>query len=503
MIHVITQRPIVHLEPDEFFFTTTVGVNPPPQGLTITNLGEDPLHWEISDYPAWLTLSATSGTAPSVVELQPDVTGLGIGSYFDSLAVFNSLAQVKKTWAYVHLEITEEPTEETICLELKLGWNLVSWNLDTPDDDVETIIANIKGCIFGIYGFEAGAATYDPNLPQFSTLHTLDHLHGYWFRMECDTVLCVTGVKVPAGTPIDLQENWNLVSYLPDEEYDPASALVTVHSNLVAALGYDDGGLTYDPANPDLSTLTLMKPGFGYWLKTTASGSLVYPHTVYASGNLPSQANWERKYSHSPLTPTREWIDLYGEGLRLDGKLITAGSVVEVFNEAGVLCGYAIVELDGRLNFTPVYFDDPTTPANEGVSRGGTISMTINGQPVRQSFQVESFGQRIRLGEMNSLPRISQQLPTSFALEQNFPNPFNPVTMIEFGLPQNTHVRLEVYNVLGERITTLVDRFLPTGQYNITWDGRDYTGKGVASGLYFYRLTTTDFTETRKMMLVK
>jgi hypothetical protein len=89
-------------------------------------------------------------------------------------------------------------------------------------------------------------------------------------------------------------------------------------------------------------------------------------------------------------------------------------------------------------------------------------------------------------------------LPTEFALEQNYPNPFNPSTVIEFAVPKEARVRLDVYNLLGQKIATLVDENLTAGYYT-----RQFNGTGVASGLYFYRLSTNDVSFLKKMMLVK
>lgn len=94
-------------------------------------------------------------------------------------------------------------------------------------------------------------------------------------------------------------------------------------------------------------------------------------------------------------------------------------------------------------------------------------------------------------------------LPTSFALDQNYPNPFNPKTTINFALPEKSNVTLRVYNVLGQSINDLVNQEMPAGSYTVEWDGRDGSGRAVASGVYFYRLETKGFTQTKKMMLLK
>ncbi len=496
--------PIISLDPDEFFFNTPIEVNPPTQSMGITNLGDEPLNWDITHKPDWVTLTPNSGTAPSSVELAVDITGLAAGDYNDSIAVHDANADPSTAWAQVHLTITDEPSEETRCIALHEDWNLISWNIDTPTDDIETIIADIKGCVRTILGFEIGAATYDPDFPQFSTLQTLDHLHGYWFRMECDTVLCVTGMKVAPGMPIGLEANWNLVSYLPDDDYVPEIALQSVIDGLVVTLGYDNAGQSFDPTNPELATLEFMRRDFGYWLKTTQATTLVYPGILPAQWSTPFVYELPKTALLSTnLIPTREWVDLYGEGINLDGRIIPAGSTVDVFDEEGNLCGQALVEVDGRLQFTPVYFDDKSTSIDEGVEAGDRISLSIDGEPVRETFAFGGFGDQLQIGDLNSVTKLSDAMPRSFGLNQNYPNPFNPTTSIEFSIPMTSHARLEVYNLLGEKVNVLIDRNLPAGRYSVTWGGDDLAGQPASSGIYFYRLTAGDFSYTRKMMLVK
>lgn len=97
-----------------------------------------------------------------------------------------------------------------------------------------------------------------------------------------------------------------------------------------------------------------------------------------------------------------------------------------------------------------------------------------------------------------SLSDKNDAMPQEFYLAQNYPNPFNPTTTFEFALPTTQHVTLDVYNVLGQKVSTLVDDNLNAGVHQITWEASD-----ASSGVYFYRLTTDNNTETRKMMLLK
>ncbi|MFH1891545.1 MAG: right-handed parallel beta-helix repeat-containing protein [Candidatus Zixiibacteriota bacterium] len=94
-------------------------------------------------------------------------------------------------------------------------------------------------------------------------------------------------------------------------------------------------------------------------------------------------------------------------------------------------------------------------------------------------------------------------VPESFSLHQNFPNPFNPTTNVSFSLPVESHVRLTIHNIMGQAVTTLIDRELPVGTHTMTWDGRSSNGEPASSGIYFYRIDAGSYTDSRKMMLLK
>ncbi|MBT7859431.1 MAG: T9SS type A sorting domain-containing protein [Gemmatimonadetes bacterium] len=99
-------------------------------------------------------------------------------------------------------------------------------------------------------------------------------------------------------------------------------------------------------------------------------------------------------------------------------------------------------------------------------------------------------------------------LPTNFLLGQNYPNPFNGTTIIPFTIPdagsgEDLFVTLDVYNLSGQRVISLMSGSITSGQYSITWDGRNQRGHAVSSGLYFYRLEAGSFLQTRKLTLVQ
>lgn len=107
------------------------------------------------------------------------------------------------------------------------------------------------------------------------------------------------------------------------------------------------------------------------------------------------------------------------------------------------------------------------------------------------------------LTDLNGDAAEIRLIPTEFSISQNYPNPFNPETEIKYGLPQAAQVKLNIYNIRGQLVRTLVDEQLPAGFYTARWDGKDATGSAVASGTYFYRIAAGDFVKTFRMTFLK
>jgi hypothetical protein len=118
-----------------------------------------------------------------------------------------------------------------------------------------------------------------------------------------------------------------------------------------------------------------------------------------------------------------------------------------------------------------------------------------SGRPEVRSIQPEF--------ETLSLPINPVTVPKTFALRQNSPNPFNPATRVSYDLPKASDVRVSVFNVLGQHVKDLVNGYQEAGSYEVVWNGKDEQGASVASGVYFYRIKTSEFSDTKKMLLLK
>jgi hypothetical protein len=94
-------------------------------------------------------------------------------------------------------------------------------------------------------------------------------------------------------------------------------------------------------------------------------------------------------------------------------------------------------------------------------------------------------------------------IPINFKLHQNFPNPFNPATTIQFEIPERTFVNIDIFNLLGQKVKTLLSGIESAGVHTIGWNGKDDQQNPVPSGIYFYKLTADGFSDIKKMILAK
>jgi len=207
----------------------------------------------------------------------------------------------------------------------------------------------------------------------------------------------------------------------------------------------------------------------------------VLPRGVYGYlDGLPRERNgqWHREAAKSWNPVKATYADCNGDGLISGADLLTIGAYWGLTHE-----------IEGA----------PTILSLEEIQ-----AATANFRIIYESLNNPSLGEKgQKIAEV-----LSAYLPAAaeikqFRLGRNFPNPFNPFTTVDFDLPRDCQVRLEIFNVLGQNVRLLVDRRMGAGFHEVTWDGTDESGNPVPTGVYFYRLSAEDFNEVKKMLLIR
>jgi len=143
-------------------------------------------------------------------------------------------------------------------------------------------------------------------------------------------------------------------------------------------------------------------------------------------------------------------------------------------------------------------FSSGTSPSSNSYSGSGTLVAVAN-----ISNSAATMYADLIVGIAAGVDVDFPELPIEFELAQNYPNPFNPGTSIQFSLSRAEHAQIELYNVLGQHVKTLLDGVIEAGSHTVEWDGTDRDGQNTASGIYFYRLTVGNQEQTKKMLLIR
>jgi hypothetical protein len=184
------------------------------------------------------------------------------------------------------------------------------------------------------------------------------------------------------------------------------------------------------------------------------------------------------------------WTEYIGSVMNCNGDSLTGSNVIPV-NSPG---DRRMVLASGNYNLSINPGDTQTIVLAQLIARGSNFFNTMTKLRALSDAAQNLYNSGFVIG----VEPISSTIPINYRLHQNYPNPFNPTTKIKFEIPSSSHMRMIIYDLLGQEVTTLVNKKLKPGTYEVTFDGSNY-----ASGVYFYSLVADDFINTKKMLLVK
>ncbi len=210
---------------------------------------------------------------------------------------------------------------------------------------------------------------------------------------------------------------------------------------------------------------------------------------VVVSSELPTDiAGVELEILYDPAT-----VFLGKPQLGEDASFMSINSSNNGGGKLKVLLHSGNLHSSGLINFGLADLVEIPVTTNKHVASGDTAQIKLN-----KALLATSSASAVRVEGLDA------PLPTSFKVAQNYPNPFNPTTTIEFSFgPRAKNVRLDIFNIIGQKVTTLINDFLPPGQHQVEWNSAGDNGQKVASGVYLYKLQVGQESQTKKMLLLK
>jgi len=392
------------------------------------------------------------------------------------------------------------PNVSTVAID---GWNMVAVSL-APNDAIYTTTSLFPQLVSSAYKYDAG---YVP-------VSTLGTGLGYWMKF--------TGAGAVGSSPstflhevtAPVGNGWNIIGgpsqFVATADIIPTG--VTVSSPYFAF-----GGSGY-------FTASAIQPGRGYWVKVVGTGSLslessaAAPKSVTSSADLGLPATTNRLiftddagrtqtlylgetgsarheisyYEMPPLPPSGGFDIRYGSG-RFLVQYALAPSKTQV-QEFPILIQGAEYPLTIRWEIFSSVPDARKMVLS--TPDGKTVYGVMEGSGSLQLTEAPTGHLTVRF--LNGI-----NIPSNFALSRNYPNPFNPVTRFTVDLPREAAVEVVVFDLLGRRITTLVNERRAGGSYTVEWNGRDVNGLQMPTGTYIIRMISGEFSDLRKVMLMK
>jgi hypothetical protein len=326
-------------------------------------------------------------------------------------------------------------------------------------------------------------------------LTSISSKEGYYLKLNGPANKIFFRGRALTDKTISLSAGWNMISYSPDYELavDKAFESLIASNTLQYVTGFVQGALVYDPDAPQSSTLNTLKPTKGYWVKVNAAvTNFSFPAQTQGGASGKIAANHSVK--HPEVKPNPSFMFVKG---KIMGSRYNVGDWVKVLSEDNHVVGAAEIIEGGYLRNSAVYGDDVTTEDIDGLKAGEKIAFAYDGDTLTSHVQFNPMSfHEVKLD-------YDTFLPTTFALHQNHPNPFNPITTIRYDLPENGPVSIIIYDLMGREIKTLVKQVSAPGRYSVNWNGRNQFGKQIASGMYFYRMETPKFQSVKKLIFLK
>ena len=366
------------------------------------------------------------------------------------------------------------PNESGISVDYLQNWNLISLPVQTDEYGCNNIDETT------LYSFEEGGYVN-------TEIDDLETGIGYWLRFDEEETCTFSGFPINETT-IPVTEDWNLIGSISSPV--DVNSIIDENNLIIPGTIYGFDGSYFEAET--------IEPGYGYWLRSSGEGEITLS-------------------SPAPLTKSRLFQPPEHLSTVADANTLTFGNQLLYFGKK--------IEVENLLSFSlppkpPIGGKDIRFSGDTKLCATDecVIELMNNDNPLTFECEikdgetwevVDARGKVLECAGVNVLKleedsetlilrKSTSTAPTSFALHPAFPNPFNPVTNIQFSVPELSDIYISIYDIQGRLVRTLMKGNLKPGNYNVKWDG-----SGFASGIYFVQLQQSDNLLTQKIILLK
>jgi len=484
---------------------------------TLEYLPELELISNFHPYEVFLTIYSNSSSDEELSFRVWDASACTMLGQIEESYTFNANDVIGSLTNPVNLTATNE---RVISNEYSAGWTWLSLNTNQTDMSLNNILSSLNPSANDIIKSQADYAQYSEVSNMWvGGLDSLNNQSTYLLSLGDQDTLSTIGYPVDVELDtILINEGWNWVGYTPAESYPINEALASIDTMVITGniIKSQTGYAQFLENYGWFGSLQYMDPGMGYLLNTENDGVLLYPFNIpQATIQDPEEDPIVREIADNApswgVNPSNFYgsMNITGELILLDEPSINPLDMVAAFVDGecrGIAQPVYVEPLDKFIIFLTVYGNENESPNIEFHSYSESMDEILYSPEIMQFELNQVIGnfedlyvwdtRYLEVGDPGFIPNI-------FSLSQNYPNPFNPTTTIGFGVPRVTDVNITIYDILGKKVTTLVNKKMDPGYYFENWNSRNDLGISVSAGVYFYQIRADGFTKTRKLILLK
>jgi hypothetical protein len=416
---------------------------------------------------------------------------------------------------------------------LTRGWNIFSlavepsnsFNMfDTSDPSTagNGILNSIEPELTKVVGTNDG--TIEKLL--FSWINSIgnwDPAHGYYINVNQDVILHIPGTILQTPIVIDLHDKWNIISYpCFESEQNAMNVLQPLIDAGVLKKAMDQYGHALEKLAfvGWYNGIGNMKPGQGYYIYVNGAASfeITCPNQI-AKPAVALEPAEPKHFVHEEGNPYKP-MNFYVNDVTINGEKLQVGDEIAAY-DGDVMVGSTVVEHELSSEKPLAVIAGMDDGSGKGFTKGNAVSFKVwkSSSNVEYDIKSNQIGfedntdgsfEASQVFEPRATARISIETtaevsaaPEAFELKQNYPNPFNPSTTIRYAVPSEASVKVQIFDVTGKLVSTLVEGKQQAGIHQVEWTGSDSYGNKVATGVYFYKMTAGSYVETKKMLFTK
>lgn len=456
-------------------------VSPPIGSLKdYRNDAQESINWRIkfqpgaAGYPLTFTWNSTDLPEGSFY-LKDEIVGTLVNVNLKSQ---NSYSLSNPGITSLKIEYTRQISRDVNVLS---GWNIVSVPLEAADMSVSSLFPDATSSAFG---YNNG----------YVTATTLSNGAGYWLKFSGAHTYTICG-SMAASKEIAVKAGWNIIG--PFETDVQVTAITSNPAGIIASnfFGYNNSYTT-------VSTLRVSK---GYWVKTRQAGTLIIS-SAQMVGKIADRVISSAKQGPDQSLPKLLFTDADGSHITLFLAKESGGEQFELppVPPAGVFdvrfsgnrYSEKIDETGQQILINSAKYPMRIKIENIDDNQVLKISDLLDGKILNETM---TAGKEIVITSgLDKLSLEYSNLPARFALFQNYPNPSNPMTEISYSLPEDSQVKIAVYNSLGQKMIELVNQKMSAGHHKVQLNAQNF-----ASGIYYYRMESKHFVAVKKMIILK